>query len=837
MNGAREAQDLNQRWTRSLIGLVVAVGMMAWAGATVSGASRNAATKFWAKRDRMLRLMAREEFAQAERLLRELEREAPRLVPRGTYEYARAWLRLSMSDSGGAARAFRRVLEQDALLSPHAAWHLAAIARQRGAWEEERALLLEALKRQPAFWLEERIRWRLAENAWCRGAWEEAIERYREFAARSPEFAPVAQFHIARIRALQGRVEDARALFSALSDERSGFERSTQARPIRVHDLLGWPNDIALQAVRQLDALDRARQAEVTPEERRRRARIYRANRAFEEAREHYGQIIARFPDHPLVPEALLEIGRSYYAEGQFDRAIEWFERVAERFPKTPEGEQGFYLVGHAHARAGRWAAAIARYEAFLAAYPKSEASAGAHVNLIDALRSAGREEDALRWCQRTRAQFAGQPAAIAALFSEARIRIGRGEFSAALTALDELLRENLNRPGPQMPDRQEVVYWRGRVLEKLGRWDDAIGVYLSLPEERGSYYGRRATERVRALWEHPEAKAIVRRHFRQWHAQARSALLRRQYSRAKMSLQHALRLAPDESTRRELRRWLDIVLSRLPVPEGLSRLQQAKLSLTCGASTRDPAMDVQRARAEALLCLGLYDDGAWELAEAWGWGKPTRSQPLELSSLYTLAVVFERGGYAHEALRVAEAHLAPLIPRDYPLDRLPAEIVRLLYPTPYGRWLRAHIARRGLDPALALAMLREESRFRPDAKSPAAARGLAQFVPETARRMAERAGLPSFEDQDAYRPEIALHLLGVWLEAHVRRFSGQLPLVLAAYNAGEDSALRWLARAGSDDPDRFVSEIGFQETKAYVRRVLASYWAYREVLAQHIRR
>jgi len=844
---APDAQGARSRRTKSLCGFGVAVLVFGASASGVEGAWREAASRLRIKREQFLRLLEREEFARAERLLGEIERDAPTLLPVGAYEYARARLRQHRGDEEGAARAFRRVLERGSLMSPYAAWHLAEIARRKGDEEGERAFLRRALDGRPALWLEERIRWRLAENARRRGALEEAIEHYREFARRSPDLAPVAQLQIALLRLRQGRVQEARPMLVALSEDRPIPWRASGNRPIRFEDLAGLANEVALQALRQLDALDQASAAELTPEEHRRRARLYSANRVFERARWHDEQLVARFPDHALVPDALLEIGRSYYAEGAFDRALEWFERVAERFPNTPQGERGIYLSGHAHARAGRWEAAIARYEAFIAAFPESEALAGAHVNLIDALRSAGREQEALLWCQRTRARFAGQPAATAALFSEARIRMGRGEFAAALSALEEVLRQDLDRPGPQTPDRAEALYWRGRMLEALERWDEAIGVYLALSEGRDAYYGRRATERVRALAEHPRAKEAVRRRFRQWRAQALSALLRRDYPRADVSVRRALRLAPDEPARRQLRRQLAIVERHLP--ERAHLVRGMKLAIECDVSIRErAATDVRRARAEALLCLGLYDEGAWELAEAWGWegaipreasspGSAAGRRPLDLSHLYTLAVFFQRGGYAHEALRLAEAHLAPLLPENSLWERMPSEIVRLLYPTPYLRSLREHIAARGLDPALALAMIREESRFRPDAKSPAAARGLAQFVPETARLWAERAGLRSFEEQDLYRPEVSIRLLGAWLQEHVRRFSGQLPLVLAAYNAGEDNALRWLARARSDDPDRFISEIGFRETKTYVRRVLASHWTYREIIATHVRR
>ncbi len=838
----RQSQGRVRAITRVFVGLTVlmlfasAVGMAASPGA-------NAAER---AQERLLRALEREDFAGAERLLHEIEREDPALFARRHYEYLRARLRQRMGNREGAIRAFRRVLEREDLLSVYALWHLAEIARQQDDWERERAFLLQALEKQPAFWLEERLRWRLAENALRRNAFQEAIELYRAFAARSPEFAPVAQLKIALAYRQSGRAEEARALLLALSNEREPSRR-TGNRPIRVEDLLGLPNDVALHALEQLDAWDRERSEALSPEEYRRRARLYRANRAFEPMREHYERLLTQFPEHPFVPEALLEIGRSYYAQGEFDRAIPWFERVAERFPNTPEGEQGLYLIGHAQARAGRWSEAIARYEAFLAAYPKSDALAGAHLNLIDALRSAGRDQEALLWCHRTRARFTGQPAAAAALFSQVRIRLGRGEFSAALGDLDELLRLDLDRPGPQVPDRHEVLYWRGRVLEALGRWEEAIDAYLALPDERDSYYGRRATERLRLLWTHPQAGSFVRQRFRELRAHARSALRKGDARGAKMAAQRALRLTPEEEQQRLLRRWLVRALRRLP--EYARIAPWARLVVGCETPEYDlgETKDIRGARAAALVCLGLYDEGAWELAESWGWGEAeARSRlqsaamwadPLDLSRLYTLAVFFHRGGYAHEALRIAEAYFAPLIPRDYPLDQLPGELARLLYPTPYERELQEQIARRGLDPALALALLREESRFRPDAKSPAAARGLAQFVPETARHWAERAGLRSFQEHDLYRPDVSLRLLGLLLEDLMRRFSGRLPLVLAAYNAGEDNAHRWLARARSDDPDRFVSEIGFRETKVYVRRVLVVYWAYREVIAASVRR
>src|SRR5919202_936509 len=123
--------------------------------------------------------------------------------------------------------------------------------------------------------------------------------------------------------------------------------------------------------------------------------------------------------------------------------------------------------------------------------------------------------------------------------------------------------------------------------------------------------------------------------------------------------------------------------------------------------------------------------------------GAPAPSN-LSRDAAYTLAVLFKRGDDANHAVRFAEP-LWKKVPADYLLELAPREMVELLYPAPYRDALLDYAPQRGVDPRFVLSIMRQESRFRPDAKSVSAARGLMQFIPSTADLMASQLSKKSF--------------------------------------------------------------------------------------------
>ena len=148
-------------------------------------------------------------------------------------------------------------------------------------------------------------------------------------------------------------------------------------------------------------------------------------------------------------------------------------------------------------------------------------------------------------------------------------------------------------------------------------------------------------------------------------------------------------------------------------------------------------------------------------------------------------------------------------------------------YPAPHREALLRATKGRGVDPRFMLAVTRQESGFRADAKSPAGARGLMQLVPDVAAKYAPAAKLTNLREDDLYRPEVNITLAGVYLEELFKMFPGLPEAVAASYNGGEDSVVRWVRRAVHDDPGVFTAEVGFVETKDYVHKVMANYRAY----------
>lgn len=148
-------------------------------------------------------------------------------------------------------------------------------------------------------------------------------------------------------------------------------------------------------------------------------------------------------------------------------------------------------------------------------------------------------------------------------------------------------------------------------------------------------------------------------------------------------------------------------------------------------------------------------------------------------------------------------------------------------YPAPYRQAILSAAKSRQLDPRFILALIRQESVFKPLAKSPAGARGLLQLTMDAAQKYGPGAGLNSLRENQLYQPETSITVGAEYIEHLSTLFPGLLVPVAASYNGGEDNVARWLARAKRDDPGVFTSEVGFDETKGYVQKVMSNYRAY----------
>lgn len=134
------------------------------------------------------------------------------------------------------------------------------------------------------------------------------------------------------------------------------------------------------------------------------------------------------------------------------------------------------------------------------------------------------------------------------------------------------------------------------------------------------------------------------------------------------------------------------------------------------------------------------------------------------------------------------------------------------------------------IDRALVLALVRQESRFIPDAKSPVGARGLMQLMPATAAYVARISGQGRHAKSALDRPETNLMLGQKYVERLLQdpAINGNLLLMAAAYNAGPGNLAKWMDRAETqNDPLLFLESIPMPETRMFVERVLTNFWMY----------
>jgi soluble lytic murein transglycosylase len=367
--------------------------------------------------------------------------------------------------------------------------------------------------------------------------------------------------------------------------------------------------------------------------------------------------------------------------------------------------------------------------------------------------------------------------------------------------------------------------------IEQMGRLGEAARLYLAIPAERDNYFGNRATLRLRAMAATEAGRRVIAPLARGYRDQARAALQSGRYSEAKDAATQALRLTEDTNEQRDLLAILRASYSQIPAYNVGSRFRLINAARAFIAPSEQATADASHtALAAELLFLGLYDEGIPRASDETGDDDAVRPAPAATGdAAYTMAVYSNRGDQGWHAIKFGES-MARTIPQDYRLELLPRDLAELIYPAPYRDLLNRYAGKNGIDSRLVLSLARQESRFNPSVKSGAAARGLLQFINETALRLAEQEGMKNFELDDVYEPEVAIRLAAREVANLLKQFPDNPYAVAASYNTYDTNVERWIFRSRSTDIDRFTVEVALPETKDYVAKVMNNYWAYQQL-------
>jgi soluble lytic murein transglycosylase len=237
-------------------------------------------------------------------------------------------------------------------------------------------------------------------------------------------------------------------------------------------------------------------------------------------------------------------------------------------------------------------------------------------------------------------------------------------------------------------------------------------------------------------------------------------------------------------------------------------------------ADTPDPPADPQR----------TLEFAGRELARAavWlvSWGEPGRAQPFLVRLDDTIQDPADHALLARLATGFGLPEAAVALARRAGRDGI--TLLQTGWPAPADIPPDA-----GIDPALALAIIRQESSFDPTTVSPAGARGLMQLMPATATQVARQLGLHVAIPALTAEPRTNIRLGTAYLRQLLDQFGGSVPLAVAAYNAGPGHVQEWLAANGdprteTTDMVDWIELIPFRETRNYVQRVIENLVVYR---------
>jgi soluble lytic murein transglycosylase len=409
------------------------------------------------------------------------------------------------------------------------------------------------------------------------------------------------------------------------------------------------------------------------------------------------------------------------------------------------------------------------------------------------------------------------------AYWHQAWIRYLKKDYKGALAAFDGLKRFR----GMNKQDR--VIYWKAMTFYHLNDNKNAEKLFQVLINPKApSFYSIAALQRLKKLNARPDARVI---------ASAETAVEETVADKTDEGV-----VVAAESEAQETEESVDKIDEVADSEQEASEDEPTALSSKEEASVEGmiaTGVDVLKSgdtktatefsnstanryyfRANDLIRLGYNDLARWELYNT---EKSTRN-PVELRKLMETYKKIE----AYNRI----SHIASNV---FAKDRykygmsIAKDLWQAAFPEAYKSAVQPAAKANEVDPHFVWSIMRAESNFKVDAKSPVGALGLMQLMPYTAERVAAQQNVP-YNVDDLILPARNLQFGTAYLAKLYHMFSSQLPLAAAGYNAGPHRVKSWVKSFGNLDMDEFIEHIPFVETRNYVKKVTQNYFIYSQL-------
>jgi len=323
----------------------------------------------------------------------------------------------------------------------------------------------------------------------------------------------------------------------------------------------------------------------------------------------------------------------------------------------------------------------------------------------------------------------------------------------------------------PQSRFASAAQYWIGKNYESLKMWKKASDIYYKIVRESHWYYGNKSKERIQWLVQNHRVSGefvLTEAGFRN-------------HPRAKVTVDDTL--------------WRDI-----------GRLNSS--------------------RTQELMYLRAFDDAIVELKTLL---RTNQFAPKNI--YYNMITCYQKIGEFYNAYQYAWK-LSQLPELKSENDSLPLEIYKMLYPFHFQDAIYKYSKRYNIDPFFVASMIREESKYNRTIISHAGARGLMQIMPATGKYLARQMNIRRFNTSMLFIPDVNIQIGTRYMRDLMKQFDNNHAFVAGAYNGGPGRMTRWMKELDGSDLDEFIEDIPIDETRWHIKKVLDSYYIYKELYA-----
>ena len=607
------------------------------------------------------------------------------------------------------------------------------------------------------------LRGRIAEE---QQDWARALEDFTRIDPNS-SLRPLAAWHAARASLKLGMTDRAQELVEELPSDFPG--------ELRIQLLRDAPPAVALKAVDPMTTREARLHKALLLNDSKALWNLLR-DRSFDDAALHAARRLA--PVVSTLAESR-ELAGVFMAQRQFKEAEAIYRRLQDEPQYAPEAQ---YQLARIYFLTYDYARAVEAYRAVITAFPGSNWDRDAQYQIGSSFWRLRRYDEAENAYLQFIQSYKGRGVPESAVRDLIDIYRGMGQSAKALSLIDRTLASK-----PSAATRQVLIFSKAKILYSQEKYSSALQVIRQLKGARlqNTAGGTSSDELVyfEALTLQKVGNASAAK--AAWQRLASNPLsYYGQLAAQRLGTAPPSVPSPDVCSN-TVDKTRDEALSRL--------IGQRRSLLTETAAATDAVTE--------LMFLQLWDEAALMMDYT---RKPNAALAADLQYV---------GGRFNRAISYA--------------DRMSSSnTLGMRYPAGYRSLICKSAMQHGVDPLWLHAIIWQESKYNPNANSGASARGLMQFVPDTAETIAIPAGIPDFTLEQLFIPETNIQLGAYYWASLMQEFKSP-QLALAAYNAGPDNVRRWQDKWPGSDGEFFISEIGFVETKRYVQAVSSARVTY----------